>query len=189
MAQRATAAHNHNHNHLTSTTATATPLAYARLSKRLSDTAQHLATNRKQKTTTAPTSPAVNAVQTDWLIRQAVDHFKASQDKFKSVGSRATNRRKFLSLLKQLLPIAGSQKCLGSAGTGMLTGWRYRVGNGILPGQSRHSAARFIALVPIPMKCGRDRAASCRPIGLGPWDGARVAPQQSPILRPGRFWL
>jgi len=38
-------------------------------------------------------------------------------------------------------------------------------------------------LVPIPNGRGRHRAA---PFGLGPWDGARVAPQQGPTLRPGQ---
>ncbi len=41
----------------------------------------------------------------------------------------------------------------------------------------------FSAFVPIPNGRGRHRAA---PFGLGPWDGARVASQQSPILRPGQ---
>jgi hypothetical protein len=41
---------------------------------------------------------------------------------------------------------------------------------------------RFDALVPIPNGRGRHRAA---PFGVGPWDGAQVASQQSPILRPG----
>src|ERR1041384_6894393 len=45
------------------------------------------------------------------------------------------------------------------------------------------SADGFSALVPIPNGRGRHRAA---PFGLGPWDGARVASQQSPILRPGQ---
>ena len=57
-----------------------------------------------------------------------------------------------------------------------------RGSRGILP-------RRFIALVPIPMRGVKDRAASCRPIGLGPWVGARVAPLRCPILRPGRIWL
>ena len=39
------------------------------------------------------------------------------------------------------------------------------------------------AWVPIPDGRGRPRAAPC---GIGPWDGARVASQQSPTLRPGR---
>jgi len=38
-------------------------------------------------------------------------------------------------------------------------------------------------LVPIPNGRGRHRAA---PFGVGPWDGARVASQQSPTLRPGQ---
>jgi hypothetical protein len=38
-------------------------------------------------------------------------------------------------------------------------------------------------LVPIPNGRGRHRAA---PFGLGPWDGAGVAPQQGPTLRPGQ---
>ncbi len=38
-------------------------------------------------------------------------------------------------------------------------------------------------MVPIPNGRGRHRAA---PFGIGPWDGARVASQQSPILRPGQ---
>jgi hypothetical protein len=38
-------------------------------------------------------------------------------------------------------------------------------------------------LVPIPNRRGRHPAA---PFGLGPWDGARVASQQSPVLRPGQ---
>src|SRR5262249_3549471 len=42
----------------------------------------------------------------------------------------------------------------------------------------------FSALVPIPNGRGRHRAA---PFGVGPWDGARVASQQSPILRPGQL--
>src|SRR5262249_13511809 len=42
---------------------------------------------------------------------------------------------------------------------------------------------RFVALVPIPNGRGRHRAA---PFGLGPWDGAGVASQQSLTLRPGR---
>jgi hypothetical protein len=41
----------------------------------------------------------------------------------------------------------------------------------------------FSALVPIPNGGGRHRAA---PFGLGPWAGARVAPQQGPTLRPGQ---
>ena len=41
----------------------------------------------------------------------------------------------------------------------------------------------FSALVPIPNGRGRPRAA---PFGLGPWDGARVAPRQGPTLRPGQ---
>src|SRR5262249_56891224 len=41
----------------------------------------------------------------------------------------------------------------------------------------------FSALVPIPNGRGRHRAA---PFGVGPWDGAQVASQQSPILRPGQ---
>ena len=40
----------------------------------------------------------------------------------------------------------------------------------------------FIALVPIPNARGRHRAA---PFGLGPWDNARVASQQSSTLCPG----
>ena len=42
---------------------------------------------------------------------------------------------------------------------------------------------RFSALVPIPNRRGRHPAA---PFGLGPWDGARVASQQSLVLRPGQ---
>src|SRR5262245_34819047 len=45
------------------------------------------------------------------------------------------------------------------------------------------SQGGFSALVPIPNGRGRHRAA---PFGLGPWDGARVASQQSPTLRPGQ---
>jgi hypothetical protein len=41
----------------------------------------------------------------------------------------------------------------------------------------------FSALVPIPNGRGRHRAA---PFGVGPWDGAQVASQQSPTLRPGQ---
>src|SRR5262245_63465096 len=41
----------------------------------------------------------------------------------------------------------------------------------------------FRAWVPIPNGRGRPRAA---PFGVGPWDGARVAPQQGPTLRPGQ---
>src|SRR5262249_27870554 len=43
-------------------------------------------------------------------------------------------------------------------------------------------ATRFSAWVPIPNGRGRPRAAPC---GVGPWDGAQVASQQSPTLRPG----
>ena len=59
-----------------------------------------------------------------------------------------------------------------------------RESRGILP-------RRFIALVPIPeqVEGERGRGAPGPGSGLGPWVGARVAPQQSPILRPGRFWL
>src|SRR5262245_29722849 len=42
---------------------------------------------------------------------------------------------------------------------------------------------RFHALLPIPNGRGRRRAA---PFGVGPWDGAQVASQQSLTLRPGR---
>jgi hypothetical protein len=41
----------------------------------------------------------------------------------------------------------------------------------------------FSAWVPIPNGRGRPRAA---PFGVGPWDGARVASQQGPTLRPGQ---
>src|SRR5215472_16368451 len=43
----------------------------------------------------------------------------------------------------------------------------------------------FSALVPIP-KGEKNRAACCRPFGLGPWDGAQVGSHRCPILRPGR---
>jgi hypothetical protein len=43
----------------------------------------------------------------------------------------------------------------------------------------------FSAWVPIPNGRGRHRAA---PFGVGPWDGARVASQQGPTLRPGRCY-
>src|SRR5262249_32646001 len=42
---------------------------------------------------------------------------------------------------------------------------------------------RFDALVPIPNGRGRPRAA---PFDVGPWDGAQVASQQGPTLRPGQ---
>src|SRR5215813_8244902 len=41
----------------------------------------------------------------------------------------------------------------------------------------------FSAWVPIPNGRGRHRAA---PFGVGPWDGAQVASQQGPTLRPGQ---
>src|SRR5262249_32194227 len=56
------------------------------------------------------------------------------------------------------------------------TGVRKGVGQGAPRGG-------FSAWVPIPNGRGRPRAA---PFGLGPWDGARVAPQQGPTLRPGQ---
>ena len=39
-------------------------------------------------------------------------------------------------------------------------------------------------MVPIPMKKA-GKPETSQPIGLGPRDGARVAPQHCPILRPG----
>jgi hypothetical protein len=60
----------------------------------------------------------------------------------------------------------------GEAGTGVRKG----VGQGAPRGG-------FSAWVPIPNGRGRTRAA---PFGVGPWDGARVAPQQGPTLRPGQ---
>lgn len=58
---------------------------------------------------------------------------------------------------------------------------------------SRHPATKVYRLVPIPKgkrMGGYPRNGANRPsFGLGPWVGARVAPQQSPILRPGHFRL
>ena len=66
----------------------------------------------------------------------------------------------------------------------------------ILSRMSRLLPRRFFALVPIPelqfAKAEREpgRAATLGlGSGLGPWVGARGAPQQSPILRPGRSSL
>src|SRR5437588_12801382 len=55
-----------------------------------------------------------------------------------------------------------------------------RVGGGTPQGSS---PGGFSAFVPIPNEGGRHRAA---PFGVGPWDGARVASQQGPSLRPGQ---
>ena len=62
-------------------------------------------------------------------------------------------------------------------------------------GESRRGIVprRFIACVPIPKDKptgGPSENAASRPsFSLGPWGGARVAPQQSPILRPGHLEL
>ena len=62
--------------------------------------------------------------------------------------------------------------------------------------ESRHRAEgscgilpqRFIALVPIPKGSRGGAVRGNRPsFGLGPWDGARVGPHRSPILRPRHF--
>ena len=63
----------------------------------------------------------------------------------------------------------------------------------ILSPMSRLLPRRFFASVPIPELGVTEIGTGARPAptlglgsGLGPWVGARVAPQQSPILRPGR---
>jgi len=58
-----------------------------------------------------------------------------------------------------------------------------RIGRGLRP-------RRFFAWEPIPK--GRSGGAcdgNRPPFGLGPWNGARVSPHRSPILRPGRVVL
>ena len=66
------------------------------------------------------------------------------------------------------------------------------------PGARGIVPRRFGALVPIPERRSRpasqrgERGQALTPglgSGLGPWIGARVAPQQSPILRPGQWRL
>jgi len=59
-----------------------------------------------------------------------------------------------------------------------------------MPQQSRHRAAKVYRLVPIP-KGGQGGGAQHRRLALRSWPlvGARVAPQQSPIFRPGQRWL
>jgi hypothetical protein len=59
---------------------------------------------------------------------------------------------------------------------------------GLLSGDSVPRLLGFIALMPIPVDDLVTGASSHWPqLGLGPGVGARVAPQQSPILRSGRL--
>jgi hypothetical protein len=67
-----------------------------------------------KKTTTAPTPAAVNALQPEWLLRQAIDYFKSSRNTDRSPGSRALNLRKSIDLIKQLLPLIGERQLIAS---------------------------------------------------------------------------
>jgi len=56
--------------------------------------------------------PNLSAAQPDWLLRLACDHYKLSAATSRSPGSRASNRRKFIELVKQLLPLIGKERML-----------------------------------------------------------------------------
>jgi YD repeat-containing protein len=65
------------------------------------------------------------------------------------------------------------------------------LGRASCPGSRGIVPRRFIALMPKPERVEGERGRA-RPgprSGLGPWDGARVAPLRCPILRPVQFCL
>src|SRR5689334_18018139 len=54
------------------------------------------------------------ALQPDWLLSQAKDHYRQSCNRDRKPSTRETSRRKFIAAMKALLPIMGKDKLLGN---------------------------------------------------------------------------